>query len=431
MNIHEEKKINLSEMKVGSAKTSVRALPIVMISMSRWDGDFSSAAYSLAKSFAKSNTVVYVDYPYTWLDLLRERKLPSVKKRLKALIFKKEALNNIPGQSPNLYFLTPPAMLPINFLPEGLLFRYCQGINNRILFKSIQRALLKLKAKDFIFFNSFNPLYGQKLPKELSNNLMVYQSRDSIRALEPYLQKHGVQLENEAISNADLRLATSSTLTQILKSATGKEVVHFANAADINNFRTALEADLPKPVELNDIRGPIIGYTGNICQRVDYDLLKRICDENPDKSIVLVGPRNHWSHTNIDLDAIVNLHFCGAQPLELLPHFLKYFDVGIIPFKKNDLTASIYPLKINEYLAAGLPVISTNFSKDIAGFSEHIWLINDNTKFTDSIEDALLHRSQEEKLKRLSIAEKNSWDGRVDWFWELLEATEKCKALHP
>lgn len=417
-------------MKVALTKTSVRVLPIVMISMSRWDGDFSSAAYSLAKSFAKNNPVIYVDYPYTWLDLLRERTLPSVKKRLKALVFGKEALKNIPGQSQNLFFLTPPAMLPINFLPEGNLFHFFQKINNRILFKSIQRALNSLGAKDFLFFNSFNPLYGQKLPKELSNNLMVYQSRDSIRALEPYLQKHGVRLEIEAIKHADLSLATSSTLTNILESATGNKVVHFANAADINNFRTALEADLPKPVELNDISGPIIGYTGNICQRVDYDLLKQICDENPDKSVVLVGPRNHWNHTNIDLDAIPNLYFCGAQPLERLPNFLKYFDIGIIPFKKNDLTASIYPLKINEYLAAGLPVVSTNFSRDIAGFSDHIWLVNDNSEFTDNIENALLHRNDEEKLKRLNIAEKNSWDGRVDWFWELLEATEKCKALY-
>ncbi len=418
-------------MKDGLPKTSVRGLPIVMISMSRWDSDFSSAAYSLAKSFAKSNVVIYVDYPYTWLDLYRERKLPAVKKRLKALIFRIGALNNIPAQSSNLFFLTPPAMLPINFLPDGWIFRFLQRINNSILFNSIKRALLQREAKDFVFFNSFNPLYGQKLPQELSNNLMVYQSRDSIRALEPYLQKHGVTLENEAISNADLSLATSSTLTNILESATGKKIVHFANAADIDNFRTALEKDLPKPVELENIRGPIIGYTGNICQRVDYDLLKLICEAHPDKAVVLVGPRNHWNHTNMDLDAIPNLHFCGAQPLERLPNFLKYFDVGIIPFKKNDLTASIYPLKINEYLAAGLPVVSTNFSTDIASFSAHIWLVNDNTEFSDKIEDALLHRDKEEKLNRLRVAEKNSWDGRVEWFWELLEATEKCKALYP
>ena len=409
-------------------RTPLRQLPVVMISMSRWDGDFSSAAYSLAKSLAKSNPVIYVDYPYTWLDVWRERKLPTVSRRIPALVQGKNGLSNIPGQSPQLYALTPPAMWPINFLEEGALYAAGLAHNNRMLFAAIERAVKSLGFDDFLFFNSFNPLYGQQLPARWKHLPMVYQSRDSIRALEPYLRKHGVRLETEAIRQADLAIATSSELVRILSEASGKKVEHLPNAADISVFRKAVESKFEEPKELQGLRRPIIGYTGNICQRVDYELLQKLCAAHADKTVVLVGPRNHWQHTQIDLDAIPNLVFTGARKLEELPPYLQHFDVVLIPFVKSELTASIYPLKINEYLAAGMPVVATNFSADMARFADRIWLANDHDAFIAAIDEAMQHNSAEERQQRLAGAEGDSWDARVEQLWQLLEKTPKAQA---
>lgn len=411
-----------------SKPTPLRQLPVVMISMSRWDGDFSSAAYSLAKSLAKTNTVIYVDYPYTWLDVWRERKLPTVKKRIPALVRGQNGLTNIPGQSPQLYALTPPAMLPINFLAEGALYAAALAHNNRLLFEAIEKAVKSLGFNDFLFFNSFNPLYGQQLPDRWKHLPFVYQSRDSIRALEPYLRKHGVRLETKAIQEADLAIATSSELVRILSEASGKKVEHLPNAADISVFRRAVEEKFAEPQELQGLRRPLIGYTGNICQRVDYDLLQKLCAAHADKTVVLVGPRNHWEHTQIDLDAIPNLVFVGPRKLEALPPYLQHFDVVLIPFVKSELTASIYPLKINEYLAAGKPVVATNFSVDMARFADRVWLANDHDTFLASIDQALAHRSEAESRQRLASAEGDSWDARVELLWQLLEKTPKAQA---
>lgn len=400
--------------------SKLRELPIVMVSMSRWDGDFSSASWSLAKTFAKTQPVIYVDYPYTLLDLWRERKKPSVKKRKKALLWGKYAVEPLKQFAPQLYALTPRAVLPINWIPEGKLYRLLSKINDRILVNAIKKALKELHSSDFIFFNSFNPLYLSNLPNSFRPARFIYQSRDNIRALEPYLQKHGANAELCAIQNADLSIATSKELQKDLTLLSGKKVEYLPNAADFDTFRRAYDQILPVPVELKGINKQIIGYTGNICHRTDYELLQKICLEHPDKAVVMVGPRNHWNSTTIDLDAIPNLHFVGPKPIEALPTYLAHFDVLILPFLRNEVTKSIYPLKINEYLASGKPIIATPFSEDMAEFSKVVRLESDHDKFVKAINEELDSDSLEKRASRHQTASHNTWEARVAQIWNYL-----------
>lgn len=400
-----------------------KQLPLVMTSMSRWDGDFSSASWSLAKTFARDQVVVYVDYPFTLLDFIRERKKPSVKARKRALLFGENCLIPLPDYGPNLYALTPPLMLPINWLPPGWLYRTLAEWNNLRLSRQITKGLQHLGWTDFIFFNSFNPLYLSSLPEGFSPKAFIYQSRDNIRALEPYLRKHGAYLEVEAIREADLSLATSRLLQKELSELSGDTVAYFPNAADFTLFKSAYEKALPLPEELQELPRPIIGYTGNICHRIDYEIIKGICEKNPEKSVVLVGPRNHWGHTNIDLDALPNLHFTGPKKIEQLPAYLAHFDLLVLPFLCNDVTRSIYPLKINEYLASGKPVVATPFSEDIQSFHPHIRLESEKESFIRAIDEELRQDLPEKSEKRYREAAANTWEGRVSLFWKLVNQT--------
>jgi glycosyltransferase involved in cell wall biosynthesis len=400
-----------------------KQLPLVMTSMSRWDGDFSSASWSLAKTFAKDQVVIYVDYPFTLLDFFRERKKPSVKARKRALLFGENCLKPLTAYGPNLYALTPPLMLPINWLPPGWLYRKLAGWNDRRLSRQITKGLRHLGWSDFIFFNSFNPLYLSSLPTGFSPKAFIYQSRDNIRALEPYLRKHGSYLEIDAIQEADLSLATSRLLQKELEELSGNKVAYFPNAADFNLFKAAYEADLPLPRELDGLPRPIIGYTGNICHRIDYEIIKEICEKNPEKTLVMVGPRNHWGHTDIDLDALPNLHFTGPKKIEQLPAYLAHFDLLVLPFLCNKVTKSIYPLKINEYLASGKPVVATPFSEDIRSFHPHIRLEADKQSFVRAIDEELAQDLPEKAAKRYQEAAANTWEGRVSLFWKLINQT--------
>lgn len=397
-------------------------IPVVIISMSRWDGDYSSTSWSLAKTFAKDRTVIYVDYPYTWTEYVRKRKSPNVQKRKKALFGQGKGLLPLKQYGENLYGLTPPLMFPVNWLPKGKLYDTFSSMTGRILWNSIRSTLHELGHKELILFNAFNPLYLSVPPKDPAIKAVVYQSQDNIRALETYLRKHGNDAEVVAVQQADLSIATSKQLQKDLIELAGKKVEYLPNAADYDLFKRAFIEQPEIPEDLKGIAGPIIGYTGNICHRIDYDLLQAICLAHPDKNVVMVGPRNHYGHTDIDLDAIPNLHFLGPKRLEQLPSYLAHFDVLILPFLINEVTRSIYPLKINEYLASGKPVVATPFSEDIQTFGDWISLEQEHAHFSAAIQKELEEDSPDKQKKRNAVASENTWENRAETFWKLLHA---------
>jgi teichuronic acid biosynthesis glycosyltransferase TuaH len=397
-----------------------KELPLVMVSMSRWDGDFSSASWSLAKTFAMGQPVIYVDYPFTVLDFWRERKLPRVKTRRDALLYKKRTLKRLSQYPGELYALTPPLMLPVNWLPKGKLYQQLSSINDRRLAASINKALKELGYSECIFFNSFNPLYLTQPFGKINFQTYIYQSRDNIRGLEPYLSKHGAEAEVNAIRQAGLSIATSRQLQKELSLYADKEVAYVPNAADFETFKKAFRGGLPVPDDLEDIPSPRIGYTGNICHRLDYELIQSICKAHPEKNLVMVGPRNHWESTTINLDEIENLHFLGPKSIEQLPSYLAHFDVLILPFLCNEVTKSIYPLKINEYLASGKPVVATPFSEDITGFEKIIEIAGSPKEFVMGIEEGIFQDNPERKLERYKIAEINTWQHRVQQIIDLV-----------
>jgi glycosyltransferase involved in cell wall biosynthesis len=101
-------------------------------------------------------------------------------------------------------------------------------------------------------------------------------------------------------------------------------------------------------------------------------------------------------------------------------------DAVMIPFKCNTLTKSIYPLKINEYLAAGRAVVSTRFSEDIQDFEDVIRLASDDEEFIQKIGEAVAGSTEEEIEKRMAVADNNTWEKRVQQFWDLVaERTNK------
>jgi len=165
----------------------------------------------------------------------------------------------------------------------------------------------------------------------------------------------------------------------------------------------------------------IIGYTGSLEYRTNIDLLNGIADGHPDKILCIVGPVYSEEAIISGLFDKPNVLYCGSKRLDKLPAYLRFMDCMIIPFKCNKLTSSIYPLKINEYLAAGKPVVSTGFSAEIRSFSDIIGIADDIGSFNSLINDAINNDSAELIDNRMVRAGKNSWKVRVAQFWKILE----------
>jgi teichuronic acid biosynthesis glycosyltransferase TuaH len=113
--------------------------------------------------------------------------------------------------------------------------------------------------------------------------------------------------------------------------------------------------------------------------------------------------------------------FTGPKNIKQLPHYLAFMDVAILPFKVNALTRSIYPLKINEYLAGGKPVVSTAFSPDIQAFGDVISVANDHDTFIAAVRTALSSNDGSLIQVRRDKASQNSWIARGGQFWEVVE----------
>ncbi len=392
-----------------------RSLPIFIITMSRWDDAVSSASLSLAKVFSRTNPVYYIDYPYSWADVWRERKKPTVQRRMPALLYGKNYITPVTNQNKNFLSATPKPVLPIYSLPAGAIYQAASNYNNKQIAKLIKRILKESDIKNYIFINSFNPTYLSKINRYLQPTLSIYHSRDAIEEVKG----HGLAKENECVQHYDMSMATSKQLCRNISLRNNREVHYFPNGGDVQLFKKAIDQNFSKPPELSNIKAPIIGYTGAVCQRIDYELLVKIARANSDKTIVMVGPRLDHQFTQINLDAIPNIIFTGPKKIDDLPAYLQHFDCTIIPFLKNNLTGGIYPLKINEYLGAGRSVVTTNFSEDIASFADYVYLANNHEDFLAMISEAIKNNDADKKMERLKIAESNAWEHRVDLFWQL------------
>lgn len=393
---------------------------IICFSLSRSDSAISSPALSLAKEFARNHRVFYIDHPYSWKDYFKEKSEPKTLWRKEALLKQRNIYSNPSHLPANLTIVTPGLTLPINFLPPGFFYDMLSRRNDRVILKTIRSVIHDFRLKDFVYINFFDPYFVRKLPADIKPFRSVYQSMDDISQVA-YSNRHGTRLEEEIVSNFDYTLCTSRELTR-LKSAFSKNVYFHPNAADTAIFKKAFTEVLPKPAELRDIHTPIIGFTGSIEYRSDFELLKKVADFHKDKTLVFVGPVQTEEHKEVGLDKMPNVVFVGPKHITELANYLQYFDCVLIPFRKNTLTKSIYPLKINEYLAAGRPVIATHFSEDIYSFHEVAYVVDSHEEFLQTIDRAIREDNQEKRLARIKVAEQNTWTARVERFWEIILA---------
>lgn len=392
-------------------------IDFIIFALPRWDAIYSSGTYSTAKEIALKNRVFYIDHPFTYKDFKNGKETNDIIIRKEALksginIFRKV------DEAPGLFTaVTPPLMYPINFLPDGFLYNFMYKLNDNKLYKTILKIIEEHSVKNFIFINSYDPFYCNTFPDSFQPLLNIYKTSDDISQAD-YTARHGIRLENEQAKKADLVIATSIELTKkMLVQNPNSEF--FPNAANVELFSTALFEDLPKPKELEGIKTKIIGYSGALSTRLDYELFKKTAEYHKDKTLVLLGSKDNPHYRNVGLEEMDNVVFCGSMKLEKLPSYLKYFDCAIIPFEKTLLTKSIYPLKLNEYLAAGCPVVVTDFAP-LPEFESVISIAKNDDEFVRLIDEEIKNDSNNKKLERNKLASGNSWSARVEQLWDII-----------
>ncbi len=391
------------------------AYDVFMFGLTRCDYTISSVSVGWAKEWAKTNRVFYIDRPFSIKDIKYDWKLPRFRRRMKALFLGRDIYHTIQFEHSEFIQVTPLLSLPLNFLPEGRIYEWLNRYNNFVVNRVIKKIIRDYQVKDYVYFNSFHPVLCPFVPPHIRPRPLasIYQSLDEISE-EPYIARHGIVAERKAMQGCDIAIATSSKLCERHAQASNRTVHLLANAADYETFENAINKPLERPAEFAKFSKPVIIYTGHYSDlRLDHELVRRISSHFSECEILFVGTYQQSDLVKQGLDKIPNLHFVGSRPIEQLPAYLKYSKVAIIPYKSNSLTAGIYPLKINEYLAAGIPCVSCNFSKDIEGFKDVIYLAATHEQFIGCIEQAMHENPQEQLAKRMQVAKDNSWRMRI------------------
>jgi len=215
---------------------------------------------------------------------------------------------------------------------------------------------------------------------------------------------------------------TAAHIIQEYASKFSEKVFYFPPGIDFGKFNAALKGGKGVPDDLKSIPGPIIGYIGALGKVLDQELLCTLADQCSSFTIVLIGPE----YTNINaLKAKSNIVLLGSRPHDQLPDYIKGFDVGIVPYICNDFTEGVYPSKLNEYLAMGIPAVSTNLrevreSKD--SYGDSVIISNSMEEFIGAIQESISQDKVLFKEHRIQIAESNSWETRFRGISKVIES---------
>jgi glycosyltransferase involved in cell wall biosynthesis len=218
--------------------------------------------------------------------------------------------------------------------------------------------------------------------------------------------------EMQVLREADQVFITSRALME-KKGWVNPNTCFVPNGVDYDDFAS------PKaePEELKSVLRPRIGYSGFLKEQLDWDLLLHLSVRHPEWNFVFLGPVSSSLEKlakMAELRTRANVYFLGAKPTRLVPSYIQHFDVCIMPYRQNDYTKYIYPLKLHEYLATGRPTVGTRIHS-LEEFEGVVTLASSHDDWSEALAEALspAGNDPDRVAKRRAVAEEHDWDLRV------------------
>ncbi len=387
---------------------TLRGRDIVCVGFADWDTELWTNQHHLMARLARENRVLFVESLGLRRPQLAGRDLARIARRLRRGLAPPRAVDG-------LHVLSP-LVVPLH---ESRLVR---ALNARLLPALVRRAARRLDLRSPILW-AYVP-QAEALVDALRPSLVVYHCVDDIAAHGRIDTASFRAAEERFAARADLVLASAPALAARLRKLSAN-VIDAPNVADTELFAGALLPSPPAPVDpqMAALRAPRIVFTGAIVTlKLDLALLVELARLRPSWSFALVGPVGP-GEPDADVSALErepNIHLLGPRRYEELPQVLRAADVGLIPYARNALTDSIFPMKVYEYLAAGLPVIATELPA-LTGVEE-VMRAADAEGLVALIERALAEDSPERRAERSRAAAAHSWDRRLEEIAAAIEA---------
>ena len=225
--------------------------------------------------------------------------------------------------------------------------------------------------------------------------------------------------EQELLDRADVVFTGGQSLYEAKRDCHAR-VYAFPSSVDVAHFARA-RVRQHSPRDQHPIPAPRLGYCGVIDERMDLDLLRDVAALRPDWQFVMIGPV-----VKIDpatLPRAANIHYLGMKTYEQLPAYMAGWSAALLPFARNDATRFISPTKTPEYLAAGLPVVSTSVRDVVRPYGERglVQIADRPDAFVAAVEAAWSPERGDWRRDADALLATMSWDRTWTAMNELLE----------
>lgn len=310
-----------------SSSISRRSVPVLLcLSHLRWNFVFQRPHHLLTRA-AKDYRVVFMEEPV-------------------------EAADGSEAPRLDLRYTAENVVIALPVLPQGLDVDATDAVQRVLLDRLLAQLDAEHNSRLAVLW--FYTTMALPFARHLDAATIVYDCMDELsmfRSAPPRL----LPLEQQLLEWADL-VFTGGRSLYAAKRNRHPSVHLFPSSVDVAHFAPA-RLGLPEPADQSNIAYPRLGYFGVIDERLDQSLIDGIARLRPNWQIIMIGPTAKVDPA--DLPRRPNLHWLGGRPYETLTAYLAGWDVGLMPFALNEATRFISPTKTPEFLAAGVPVIST------------------------------------------------------------------------
>jgi len=376
------------------ARLSSSEVPTPIIAFAKdWHEDPTSNHHVL-RELAKTRRVL-------WLNSLATRKPQLGSARDLGKIKRKVSeFAAGPINVENDLWVFSPLVIPLPHSPGA------RAVNRQVLRATLRFLRRKLEIERFQLW-TFLPSTADYVGT-LGEDLAVYYCVDEWSMFSYLDRDETVAAEKKLLQRVDVTFAINDALGEA-KRAQCKATFVSPHGVDHALFARALEPSTQVPADLAAIAKPRIGFYGTLRDWVDFELIAAVAKARPSWQIVLIGQQL------TDVSAVAglpNVHLLGQKKHDELPAYCKGFDVGIIPYKIDERMRFVNPLKMREYLSAGLPVVSTAVP-EVRRYPELVQVASTPGEWVTAIERALAASSVEARAARTAAMTTETWSARV------------------
>lgn len=411
----------MSELSPDATKPNAQRLTpdadVVFIGMEPW-GTVWRRSHNLMAAYARrfpQRNVLFVAAPHDLTFALRAGRSDIWKTAVRSPRLTQA------GGLPNLHILTPLKILP-HSLPFG------KTLNQAVPRHQVRQAMNAVGMDSPVLW--IKPHWGAHYAGKLKERCVIYDVGDDWTAIQQSARamRWAKQEDDWLTRRADAVVVVSEHLKQLKQPVRQDDVTIIPNGVNTALYADVWKCTLPVSPRTREWQQPVLGYTGMLhVERLDVDLVLATARAFPASTVALVGPNLLDETTTAKLAAEPNIRLTGAVPHEELPSVMSSFAVCLVPNLVNAFSESQNPLKMFEYLASGLPIVST----PVSGFRDHaqwVTLADTPDTFIAGIHSALAEGTLNAAARQAAV-QGETWDARIEAFVEVIgQATLRHKA---